>query len=361
MALSPQDAEKQLFDLLQGGGEEEKKDETDESQEQAAQSQEDTETESAADETQEEVTASEEDSGEEEQAQPQEAAAEETQEAGEHPSTLDELAEHLEVDKEYLYGLQVPVGRDGKTATLGELKNTAIAQIDAEREAERLKSERQQFEQQRQELMGQLHGRLSEADNLIKGFEAQLDEELKSPEMETLRREDPAEWTAKRQEIEERRRQLHEQRNKVRENATSMTEEQRKEFEAKRQQHLQREGAKLVEAIPEWKDQERAKTESQQLVSYLRGMGATDEEIGQIGDHRFFVLARKAMLFDEGEKKVDVAKKKVKTLPKRVKPSSPKKPQDAETEARKKRMQRFQKSKTPQDAEAVLLDMIRSK
>jgi hypothetical protein len=58
---------------------------------------------------------------------------------------------------------------------------------------------------------------------------------------------------------------------------------------------------KLVEALPEWKNPEVAKKESQRLREYALGQGYKDSDLDQVFDHRVFLMLRKAMLFDAAQ------------------------------------------------------------
>lgn len=66
----------------------------------------------------------------------------------------------------------------------------------------------------------------------------------------------------------------------------------------------------LVEAIPEWKDEAKAKAEKSELAEYLAGYGFTESDLANVIDHRPMILARKAMLYDRMMKAKDELKTK---------------------------------------------------
>lgn len=66
-----------------------------------------------------------------------------------------------------------------------------------------------------------------------------------------------------------------------------------------RAQALQLEGAKLLDAIPEWRSEQRQVADRSAIKAFLRKTGFNDAEIGNIADHRAVVVARKAMLYDQ--------------------------------------------------------------
>lgn len=76
--------------------------------------------------------------------------------------------------------------------------------------------------------------------------------------------------------------------------------------QALRQQQIsevvQAEAARLVEKFPKLADPQMATKFQSAVVGYLKqSLGATDQELGQILDHRLFVLAYKAYRYDKGK------------------------------------------------------------
>lgn len=104
--------------------------------------------------------------------------------------------------------------------------------------------------------------------------------------------------------------------------------------DAEKQELAQSEHVKLLERIPAWKDQpELASQETKEMVEYLQAEYAyEDDQISESLDHRLWDMARKAMLYDRGQKAAGVTKKELKKIPmKRMRPSS-----NAETASRPK-------------------------
>lgn len=63
-------------------------------------------------------------------------------------------------------------------------------------------------------------------------------------------------------------------------------------------QQLEQQHARLLEALPEWRDPARARADRAELRAYLIDAGYSDGEIAQAADHRAVLLARKAMAYD---------------------------------------------------------------
>lgn len=86
---------------------------------------------------------------------------------------------------------------------------------------------------------------------------------------------------------------------------------------------LQREKQSMLEAIPDWKDAAKAKTERDEIKAALQKAGFSSEEIEGLSDHRSVVIARKAMLYDKMMAKKPEVQKRVADAPKPVKPGTP--------------------------------------
>jgi hypothetical protein len=117
---------------------------------------------------------------------------------------------------------------------------------------------------------------------------------VKEPDWAALRQQDPVqfllaqqEWNARKERIAEfeKQRQLIEQQQDVDEKA---------HLEAT----LQDEAARLVDAVPEWRDAKRAKQEKQEIVEFATStLGFTAEEMAEVYDHRAVIALRDAMRY----------------------------------------------------------------
>ena len=114
------------------------------------------------------------------------------------------------------------------------------------------------------------------------------------PDWDSLRQSDPAEYAAQLAEHQQRNEQLR----LIQQEREAIQQKQHQDNQNLLQQHLQTERTKLVEALPEWKDTETARTEQQGLMDAGLAAGYTPEELGQVYDHRAVIVLRKAMLYD---------------------------------------------------------------
>src|SRR5262245_550786 len=129
------------------------------------------------------------------------------EETGETPiATLSELAEHFELDPDYVKTLKVPVNVDGTPteATISDLiKSYQITEA-----AEHRLSDAKMVAQKESENWAAKHAALDAQfqtlAELIKHEEAVLEQDVKAIDPK-LRDEDPAEWSARIQEFNQRR------------------------------------------------------------------------------------------------------------------------------------------------------------
>jgi hypothetical protein len=160
--------------------------------------------------------------------------------------SLDALAQTLGVEAANLYQVKVPT-RDGETITLGELKDYHAQR--GEHEVERLAWEEQ---------------RVTEQADLARSRQ-ELAELLSAVPRDKLR-----------PEIIERVRQVHETRMAV-------------------------ERSKLLDRVPEWKDDAKRSEEMDKIAGHLADYGIPKSALAEITDHRLLVymrdnMARKARL-----------------------------------------------------------------
>jgi hypothetical protein len=126
---------------------------------------------------------------------------------------------------------------------------------------------------------------------------------------------------------------------------------QQQQFEQQKQVERQ----KVGELIPEWRDPAKFQNEYQQLGHWLLQQGLTPEEWQTTIDARLVAIARKAWLYDQSENaKRSLISKRVQSLPKVVRPGSPKELGQADAEKVAALKNRAAKSGSVEDAGALL-------
>ena len=168
--------------------------------------------------------------------------------------------------------------------------------------AQQHQAEIQQIQQERQQYMDSLTSVIENA-----GLDKM------NIDWERLKAEDPLEYITKREEFRENQEKIQ----RLQQEQQVVAEKQKAEHEKMLTAALAQEHEQLVEKLPEWGKPDTQQKLAGELRSYLVDSGYQIEEIDQLIDHRSFLVAHKAMLYDR-LKKADPKAKKLKNKPKVV-------------------------------------------
>jgi len=280
-------------------------------------------------------------------------------------SELDELNAYLNEAKESWENIRIPTKVNGKEgqATLSELVRAYQIDKSVDQKAESLATARKEFEAERQRITTEHSQQLEQAKGLINTLEQQYLAEFQQVDWQALREQDPAEFSARRQELLERQSRLEAARDGI-------TKQQYQSYMENMQKHLEEQQKLIPELIPEWSDESVAKQEREELGKYLESEGMPREAIyGKLDNNGNLVspgiadalaikIARKAMLYDKGAKQVDVTKKKVRSVPKVTRPGKPATKTDIANDALKKKRSQLKKSGKVEDAASLIYDIL---
>ena len=188
------------------------------------------------------------------------------------------------------------------------------------------------------------------AATLIQTIEESLNKETKSVDWAKLREDDPAEYSARQIEIGEKRKSIEKMKQDAREQYQRSVNQNQEQSQQAMQQHLIKEQEILLQKLPEWKSDEVAKTEKGRIADYLIKEGFAKEDLAHATDHRLIIMARKAMLYEQGQDKNKVLEKKVLRVPKVIKPGSPKPTEQINSEKLEKLRARMKQTGKESDA-----------
>lgn len=274
--------------------------------------------------------------------------------------TLQDLAQHLNVDVADLYNIRLPVtGPDGRQeVSLGEWKDgfqevARVKKIEAE-----ITEQRQKFETERAQVQEMLYRQAVETQALLESAEKSLLDDFNRIDWNQLRATNPAEWAAKQTEFQNRQRQVQDAKGEAARRYMELQQRQQQEETARLSEIISREAQMLTERIPEWRDESKAQAEKAALREYLIKSGYSPDDVNSVADSRAIVLARKAWLFDQMQAKANVKKAAVVKIGKKVlKPGS----RDATTpqaENIQKLRSQLRKSGSHKDAAALISKLI---
>jgi hypothetical protein len=290
-----------------------------------------------------------------EEAEEVEEEAPESEEEGQaEEETEEEVEEEFDVvaEEDLKYTIKV----DGEELEVGieELKNGYQRQADYTRksqalaeqrkETEQIQSERQKLEQERQMYANGLQ--------MLQEQQAGRLQEFENTDWETLKADDPYQYMLKKDEYRDAQERLQ----NAQQQQVLIQQEQADAANKARAHFVQQEYSRLVQALPEWNDQES--TIKKDIQQYATSVGFRPEEISQLADHRSVLIIKKAMEYDKLTTKVAPKKKAVKKVPKVQKSGRGNSKEDTAAEAVKEKRARLRKSGKQDDAASIFYDML---
>ena len=272
-------------------------------------------------------------------------------EAGAESEESDEDAEPEPVAEEP-QRFVVKVDGEEQEVTLAELQAGYSRQADYTRKTQELAQQRRQIEQEIQQAREE---RERYARQLAE-FEAGLQPEPEptDEQWQQLYEQNPVEWVRQRELMRERR----EKRERLARERQQLVLRQQQEQARKLQETVQQEQRRLIEAIPEWSDAEKAKVERNDIRRYAHDVGFSDDDIAQVYDHRLVLVLRDAAKYRAlmaKQTKVQPSKPKA---PKTAPPGAASTPAEQQTASAKKLKQRLRETGSMRDAAALMENML---
>lgn len=278
-------------------------------------------------------------------------------------STLSELAEAIEFDPADFYALRIPITNakgEREDVTIGELKDIHQRQNRTETAEQEFRQQQEAFRQYQEQLQQQYQSELQSMTATVQQLEDAFLGEFNSVDWNKLRVENPQEYAARSIDYDRKRKQIEDARN----SATQRWEQYSKQSFTQQQQQMQERLAAESQALMQrmgWKNEEQAAAEKANVVNYLRSeLGASDQELSTIIDHRLVVLADKARRYDELMKKGTEHKKRVLKLngKKIGKPGARQSKAQAQQDVRSAKRAALKKSGNVRDAAALIADRL---
>ena len=258
-----------------------------------------------------------------------EATPEETaEEITEEEATISSLTELLDAEgynlEEFL-NLEVEQKIDGETRKV-RLSDVLATNQTLEAAERRLNDVKEKAKTQNQALANKEH-ELDQAFNVaasvLQKQKLGFEEAERALNADPLRTQDPAEWTAKKQELADQRKAFDSELTQFLRAHQQHKSTSTAESEQAKQGRLVKEQELLLKELPEWADEKVAEKEQKQLGEYLYSQELSPESYDLLThDHKLLIMARKAAKYDEVQAKAEPAKKRLKAVPKTLKPGS---------------------------------------
>ena len=218
-----------------------------------------------------------------------------------------------------------------------------------------LSEQQKQLQAYAEQFKQQYDQKLEMATSVIGMMEQQLLEEYNSINWDQLKVTDPGLYAARRQDFGEKASGLQRQKEQLESAYAERQEEvQQQQMETIRQ-IADSERQKLLEAYPEWSDQEKMRKDTAQLKSFImNNYGFGESEANQIYDHRLVKIIKDAFAYRSA--KTAVQEKIKKPVPKFQKPGQHKANKVAKLE--KEKRSKLRQSGSVNDAASLLLDRL---
>lgn len=241
-----------------------------------------------------------------------------------------EEAESQEEEVEELPKYRVKVSGEEVEVSLDELLNGYSRTADYQKKTQSLAEQRKAVEAERVKIDEAAKTRETYAQRL-QVIEQLLQQQDQGQDLASLKSEDPIAYAVAMAEKMERDKQLQ----AVQMERQRVQQEQQSHQQIQLQKHIQAEQAKLVEAIPEFKDDVKAEVIRRDIRNYAKAQGFTDQELSQVYDSRAVLALYKAAQYDKLMANKGVTSKKVANAPKTIRPGTSN-PQSSENESVKK-------------------------
>ena len=217
--------------------------------------------------------------------------------------------------------LNAIIDGESREVPLSELATSYQMQGHVNNKSMALEDQRKEFEGIREAAATELQQRMDGVEQLSKFAEEQLVGDYNNIDWDALRRDNPSEWTALRQEYAEKAQRIQEGQQLLSSERARVVKEQEDAYNHQMGEHLQVELGKMIVNNPTWADKEVRKTDMIAMSEFLiSSYGYTKEDMDHVSDHRLIEVVKDARKYREGVKAA--ASKKGKRVPKFQKPGA---------------------------------------
>lgn len=277
-------------------------------------------------------------------------------EVEEEVETEEEVEEESEVEEpevvEEEQTFTIKAAGEEKEVTLDELKKSYQLGSDYTKKTQEVAEQRKVIEQEAKAIIEARKVR-DEYSQKLKAVENYLLSNNDTPEdLAAMSENDPigyakvvADMTLKKEHLQSV--QAEQQR---------LAQQQQSDRTAQLEQYVKEEASKLAESLPEFSDKAKGEQVRNDIRSYGKKVGFTDEELSQVYDSRHVLVLHKAAQYDKLMSGKAGVKKKVAKAPKTVKSGA--KVKQNVTDIQKKQLKKLQQTGSARDAAAIFENFI---
>ena len=280
----------------------------------------------------------------------EEEVDEESEDEPEDTDEDDEDSEEDEVEVEERKTYRVKAGGEEKDVTLEELVSGYQKGDDYTKKSQTLAEQRKVVEaeakaiQEAQHLREQYAQRLNQVQTILsQGKNSEEDLQL-------LKENDPIAYAVRVAENTEANKKIQ----LVQQEQARLAQESNQHIANQQAQFVANQSKMLVEKVKEFSDPKKAEQIKNDIRSFGKSVGFTDNELAQVYDHRHVIILQKAMEYDKLQKANPSVTKKLSKAPKMSKKGN----KVAKTDVYTKQKKRLKSSGSLDDATSVFTNFI---
>lgn len=228
--------------------------------------------------------------------------------------------------------------------SLDELLNGYSRTADYQKKTQSLAEQRKAVEAERGKIAETAKVRDTYAQRL-QVIEQMLQQQSGTEDLTQLRENDPIGYALAVADRSEKEKQIQ----AIRAERQRVQQEQAQQQSQVLQSHVQQEQQKLVDLIPEFKDEAKAEVIRRDIRVYAKSIGFSDQELSQVYDSRAVTALYKSMMYDKLVAGKSGTLKKVQSAPKTLRPGTSN-PKSSDQEGQKKDFERLRQSGNKKDA-----------
>ena len=273
----------------------------------------------------------------------------------EYDGDLEAEGDAEELDDTSFDLLSATVEVDGEEITVEELKRGNLRQRDYTRKTQELAEARKQMEAQFEDIERER----AQYAQMLPALQARLEQPVEQePDWDTLYDADPrmaakAERQWKKQQ-EEREAQLQ----AVQAERQRLAEIEQQKMQQMQARYFEEQRNILPDIIPEWRDNSVAAKEAKDLRAFLLNEGFSEQDVNGLTNATLVKLARKAMLYDQGQTRATEARKKPKTQKTKTLKAGSRNTQPKPKSSQQQALQRVRQTGRVQDAAAAIKSLL---
>jgi hypothetical protein len=243
----------------------------------------------------------------------EEALEEEVEEESEdEPEATEEEDESEEVEVEERKTYRVKASGEEKDVTLDELVSGYQKSTDYTQKSQTLADDRKKVEAHAQEIHNAMRTREQYAQKLSQVEQYLISQDKPGESLEELKENDPIQYAIQVAEQTESAKKI----NAIRQEQAKVAQEQNSYRVQQQNVVVANEAKMLTEKVKEFSDPKKAEQIKNDIRSFGKSVGFSDQELAQVYDHRHVLILQKAMEYDKLQKSKPGVNKKVSSAPK---------------------------------------------